>query len=59
MSETKKLIPPPRRRKTGLRPRHDILDEPNPDILNRQLQKPIKPVRAVKAVVRTTLFMTR
>jgi hypothetical protein len=56
MSETKKPIPPPRRRKTGLRPRRDILDEPIPDILNRQLQKPIKPVRAIKPVVRTSEF---
>jgi hypothetical protein len=56
MPETKKPIPPPRRRKTGLRLRRDILDEPIPDMLNRQLQKPIKPVRAVKPVVKTSEF---
>jgi hypothetical protein len=42
--------------KTGLRPRRDILDEPIPDILNSQLQRPIKPVRAVKPVARTSEF---
>jgi hypothetical protein len=56
ISETKKPIPPPRRRKTGLLPRRDILDKPIPDILNRQLQKPNKPVRAVKPLVRTSEF---
>jgi hypothetical protein len=49
-------IPPPRRRKKGLHPRRDILDEPIPDILNRQFQKPIKPMTAVKPVVRTSEF---
>jgi hypothetical protein len=56
MSEPKKPIPPPSRRKTGLRLRRDILDEPITDSLNRQLQKPIKPVRAVRPVVRTSEF---
>jgi hypothetical protein len=56
MSESKKLIPPPRRRKTGLHLRRDILNEPIPGILNRQLQKPIKPVRDVNPVVRTSEF---